>query len=282
MQARDRLAERRGGVPIDCGPGEGWQISEAGCTIKRRNFGGNAPVIRNYSGEARGIGDRTRERAERIERFAKDIDAIEWNRAIRRLESDDTAVRRRTDDRAVGLRADCTADMARRDRGRRPGGGAAGRVRNVPWIARLAGMHEGEFSRYRLAEDVAADGDQTRDADGFSFGYLSRKDRRSHLRRQLARRNDVFDADVDAGQQAGWTGSIATIGFGARAGAIECRPCIDLRVGCVDARELRFGQRPRREPSLSERGHRNSKRQRVRRNVNHFFLSVQSRSLRNG
>src|SRR5438128_7444459 len=69
MQARDRLAERRGGVPIDCGPGEGWQISEAGCTINRRNFGVNAPVIRKYSGEARGIGYRTRERAERIELF---------------------------------------------------------------------------------------------------------------------------------------------------------------------------------------------------------------------
>src|SRR5437773_5266153 len=120
MQARDRFTERRCGVPIYFGPREGWQKGEARRTIERRNFGGKAPVIRKDSGEARGIGGRTGERAERIERFAEDIHAIEWNRAIRRLESDDTAIRGRTDDRAVGLRADCAGDVARRDGSRRP------------------------------------------------------------------------------------------------------------------------------------------------------------------
>ncbi len=176
------------------------------------------------------------------------------DRILRRLESDDTAVRSGPDHRPVGLRADRAGDLPRRDGRRRSRRRAARRVARVPRVSRLRRIEERERRRHRLAEHVAACTLQPLDALRVLFRPVPGVDRRAHLRGLVRGRDDVLHADADAVQRpaARARRGIAAIGFRAHLRRVEIRPRLDRGVGRADARELGVGERPRRQRALRE------------------------------
>ena len=63
-------------------------------------------------------------------------------------------------------------------------------------------MHERELGGDRLAEDVAAGGDETLHASGVARRAVAREGRRAVLRRQVGRVDDVLDADRNPVQRS--------------------------------------------------------------------------------
>ena len=89
-------------------------------------------------GEQCNVVDRTREQPDMIERARQRERAVARNQPMRRLETDDAAIRRRANGRAVGLAADRERHHVGADSRRRTARGAARSMLGIVRIARLA------------------------------------------------------------------------------------------------------------------------------------------------
>ena len=130
-----------------------------------------------------------------IVRERNGMHALHRERAVRRLETEGAAVRRRPQRRALGLSAEGGGHHAGADAGRRPAGRAAGRAFRIERVGRRTGVADREFGRDGLAEDDRSALAQRVHASGVLRGAAVLERRAVHLGRQVARRHDVLDAD---------------------------------------------------------------------------------------
>ena len=134
--------------------------------------------------------------------------------------------------------------MPGRDRRRRPGGRAAGRVAGVARVAGRGGVEIGEGRRRGLADHRRAGPLQRRRRAARRPSAASRHRSASHLGRQVGGVDDVLDADRDAAQRpvrAGWSPR----GPPSRRRRCRRRRCSDRVARQPDARRRASGCRPR-------------------------------------
>ena len=126
-----------------------------------------------------------------------------------------------------------------------PGGGAAGRARRVVRVARLARREDGELRRHRLADD-----DRARLAQAVHHRRVLARpaplvEDRAVLGRQVARVDDVLQADRHAVQGAERAAGAAIAVGGLRLvhdiGRVEMLEGLHLGLALGDAREARLG-----------------------------------------
>ena len=165
---------------------------------------------------------------------------------MRGLEGEHAAVARRTDHRAVGLRADRERHHARRHRRRRARRGAAGRAFGVVRVARLARVIDGELGGHGLAQDHRARGAQALDHRGVPGRPAPGVQHGAVLGRHVAGIDDVLDADRDAVQRplrpAEPPRLVAAPGLGAGELGIEEGPGLDARFVVGDPGQAGLGQ----------------------------------------
>ena len=268
-QCRERSVHRPLLLDARRNPRERCKQREPRSSPDRFHVAWDAAGIGETRSEQRAVGDAPRKHAERVERRAEHVDALKWKCVQRRLESDDAAIRGRPYQRAVGLRTDRRRHLSQRDRGRRAGRRASGRVPRAPRIPRLAGMDECEFGCHRLAQHKSTRPPQSLDAIGVIRRACAGVDWRPQLRRLVQRCDDVLDADTDACQRTDG-GAGAALGIrlargGERALGIQIRPRQNIGVGRGDTLEERARVRLARELSRANRIRGGAKRQGMKR-----------------
>ena len=172
------------------------------CRLQRHATGEvDAIGTRQHRCEQRGVDDAAREDADVVEARRHGVHAGPRDRRIARLESDDAAERGRPQDRAQRLRTERARDGAVRDRRRGAARRAAGRVVEIPRIARGARMPPCELGRHGLAEEDGGRVDQRVDDRSRPIGHMTAKGGRTHLGRHALRGDDVLERDRHAGER---------------------------------------------------------------------------------
>ncbi len=147
--------------------------------------------------------------------------------------------------------------MAGRHGRGRTGGGTTRRVPSVPGIARLGRMHVGEFRSGRLAERVAAGGEDPSDELGVFSGLVAGERGRAHLGGQVIGIEDVLHTDRNAVQRAGVPAlralGVAGGGEGECPLVVERNPRSEPGFARADAREARLAVSASGQRTVAER-----------------------------
>ncbi len=144
-----------------------------------------------------------REQADGVEAFAHHLHPRPVQRAEGRLVAHRAAIGRGADDAAGGLRPEGKMQQARRDAGRRAGGGAARRARRVARVGRGPREARGELRRHRLARHHRARPPRERHAGGIGARAVPGPDRRPVLRGQARGVEHVLHPEREAGERPG-------------------------------------------------------------------------------
>ena len=165
---------------------------------------------------------------------------------MRGLETVDPAVRRRPDDRAVGLSADCERNHPGRYRGGRAARGAAWRALHIVRIPGLSRSINRELGRDGLAEDdrprLTQQGNRPR-----VFGWPpSRMQHGAVLCRHIVSVEDVFDPNRNTVQRTERLAvTLCLIGSACLLQcvvAVEVGPCLHARLKLLDPFETRTNE----------------------------------------
>lgn len=197
--------------------------------------------------DQRRVGHAPRDRSEMILCPGARDDAMQADPPVRALEAHDAAVRGGTEERAARLRAECSRYHRRGHGRRRSARGAAGRVIDVPGVARLrSDRARGEFGRCQLAEDHGARGPQPRDDRCVLARDAALQEFRVRLGRKPRRVDDVLETDRDAVQWPTKRSSARLVCRRSRRGsgalAIHVHPRFDARLDGIDPIEKRLEQ----------------------------------------
>jgi len=145
--------------------------------------------------EKRGVGDVIADGADGIEALGERLGARNSDGAEARLVADDATVGGRPHDRPRRLGSEAQGDHAIGDARGRPAGGAAGRVRGIVRVARLARRARCEFRGDGLAEDHRTRRARECNAGGIAARPVPRIDPGAVGRRHVHGIHDVLDAD---------------------------------------------------------------------------------------